>query len=113
MVRIHHVNLQVPADRLEAQRVFLVDVLGFRPAQVPAEAASRVHWFDDDDGVQVHLSTVEERPPLDPGHVAVVLGGGLEDVLSRAIAGGCKIRGSGPIVKCWDPAGNLWELRRT
>lgn len=112
MVRIHHVNLQVPPDHLAAERAFLIDVLGFRSAQAPPELAARVHWFDDEQGVQIHLSIVEDRPPLDPGHVAVVLGDRLEDVLSHAAAEGYRIRGSGPVVNCWDPAGNLWELRR-
>jgi catechol 2,3-dioxygenase-like lactoylglutathione lyase family enzyme len=111
VVRIHHVNLHVPAEQLEAERDFLIEVLEFRPAPAPPELAGRVHWFDDDEGVQIHLSVVEERPPLDPGHVAVVVGERLQEVLRRASAEGHRTKGSGPIANCWDPAGNRWELR--
>ena len=111
MVRIHHVNLVVPSERLEAQRGFLTDVLSFKPVEPPAEIARRANWFDDDDGVQIHLTVVDDQTPLDPGHVAVVLGDRHAEVLQRAKDAGHRVDGTGPVVNCWDPAGNRWELR--
>ena len=112
MVRIHHVNLHVSEDQFGAERTFLIDGLGFRHVEPPPELVTRAHWFDDDDGVQIHLSVVEDRQPLDPGHVAIVLGDQFKAVLDRITSQGCKTSGPGSIVNCWDPAGNRWELRR-
>jgi catechol 2,3-dioxygenase-like lactoylglutathione lyase family enzyme len=112
MLRIHHVNLHVPPDGLEAQSAFLTDVLGFTRAPAPPELADRVTWFDDEDGVQIHLSVVDTEARLDPGHVAVVLGDRFDEVLDRLEATGQPSRERGAIVQTSDPSGNKWELRR-
>jgi catechol 2,3-dioxygenase-like lactoylglutathione lyase family enzyme len=111
VIQIHHVNLVVPSDRIDAQKDFLTGVLSFRPAETPPELARRANWFEDDDGVQVHLTVIDDQTPLDPGHVAVVLGDGHADVLQRARDAGPLVEGTGPVVNRWDPAGNRWELR--
>jgi catechol 2,3-dioxygenase-like lactoylglutathione lyase family enzyme len=112
VLRIHHVNLHVPTEQVSAQESFLVDVLGFRQVAPPGELVGRAHWFEDEHGVQVHLSVADGHPPLDPGHVAVVLGDGHTEILERAVAAGLPVKGTGSIVNCWDPAGNRWELRQ-
>lgn len=111
-MRIHHVNLHVPSGGLDAQASFLTDVLGFTRAAAPPELADRVRWFDDEDGVQIHLSEVDNDVRLDPGHVAVVLAERFEEVVARLRSAGHEVRDRGAIAQCHDPSGNAWELRR-
>lgn len=114
MVRFHHVNLGVPVGGIAAETAFLTDILCCRPLEAPAELRSVAHWFETDDGKQIHLSEDAEHRAAERAHVAVDVDDvvGLERVLDQA---GYEFRtGEGVgqrIVFCRDPAGNNWELR--
>ena len=114
MVRFHHVNLGVPVGGIDAEAAFLVGILSCRPLEAPAELRSVAHWFETDDGKQIHLSEDVEHRAAALAHVAVDVDDvvGLEQVLEQA---GYQFRssdGAGQrIVFCRDPAGNNWQLR--
>jgi catechol 2,3-dioxygenase-like lactoylglutathione lyase family enzyme len=115
MVRFHHVNLGVPVGGIDEESAFLLDYLSFRPVEPPARLASRAHWFESEDGTQIHLSEDPEHRPADRAHVAVVLGDDLA-ALERAFdAAGYEYTAADGdehrTVLCADPAGNRWELR--
>jgi catechol 2,3-dioxygenase-like lactoylglutathione lyase family enzyme len=117
-VRLDHVNLCVPEDGVDAETAWLVDVLGYRRAE-PGPDASRfgaLHWFESDDGTQVHLTVDPEHHPSPRAHTAIQLGDALDDVLARVkettgrdVPEGLTFDG-GRHVFTTDPAGNLWEL---
>jgi catechol 2,3-dioxygenase-like lactoylglutathione lyase family enzyme len=115
MAWIHHVNLSVPVGGIDAESKFLLDFLRLRPVQPPAELVSRVHWFESEDGSQIHLSEDPEHRPAARAHVAVVLGDDLAEFEHRWGAEGyeCSAMDNADqrIVFCRDPAGNRWELR--
>ena len=117
MVVFHHVNLGVPPGGIDPERDFLVDVLGYRPLPVPEELHGRnVNWFGAADGSQVHLSEDPDHRAAARVHVAVVVGDGLDDVVTKLRGRGAEVEvfegfGSGRVATCRDPAGNRWELR--
>lgn len=115
MLRFHHVNLGVPVGAAEAEESFLVDLLGYRSVAPPPELAGRARWFEGDDGKQIHLSEDPDHRPAARAHVAIEVGGELEELQARlrqageeySIFDGNDMR----VVFCTDPAGNRWELR--
>jgi catechol 2,3-dioxygenase-like lactoylglutathione lyase family enzyme len=115
-VRLDHVNLCVPTDGIPAETQWLVDILGYRPAE-PGPEVSRfgtVQWFETDDGTQVHLTEDPEHHPSARAHTAVFVGDRLDDVVAQVRATGQDPKGvtfdGGRHVFATDPAGNLWEL---
>jgi hypothetical protein len=76
MPTFEHVNLGILEEGTEAETGFLVDVLGFRSVDPPAEIKARFSplWFEGDDGSQIHLSVDPEHRPAARAHVAVWLG---------------------------------------
>jgi len=116
-MRLDHVNLCVPEDGVADETRWLVDILGYRPAQ-PGPEASRfgsLHWFEAEDGTQVHLTVDPEHHPSARAHTAIHLGDALDAVLARVEASGQQSSGGltfdgGRHVFATDPAGNLWEL---
>jgi catechol 2,3-dioxygenase-like lactoylglutathione lyase family enzyme len=111
---LHHVNLGVPTGGIDAQTTFLVDVLGFRHVEPHPELVGRAHWFDDDAGVQVHLSADPEHRPAARAHVALSIDD-LETLEKKLDTAGVEFTSSEfdglRILFCQDPAGNRWELR--
>ncbi len=86
MARLHHVNLGIPVGGTDAEAGFLVDLLGYKRVEPPAELASVAKWFEYEDGTQIHLSEDPEHRPAARAHVAVELGdelGALERALRR------------------------------
>jgi catechol 2,3-dioxygenase-like lactoylglutathione lyase family enzyme len=115
MLRFHHVNLGIPPGGAEAEELFLVDVLGYKPVAPPPELVGRARWFESEDGKQIHLSEDPEHRPADRAHVAVEVGGDLPSLEVRLQQAGVEhstYDGDGlRLVLCRDPAGNRWELR--
>jgi len=116
MPRIHHVNLGVPPELVDAESQFLVDVLGYRVAELPPEVeAFGALWFDADDGTQVHLSRDPEHAPARQAHTALVVGDELDGIQERLEGAGTKYKATeglgNRVILCRDPAGNRWELR--
>ncbi len=110
MVVLHHVNLGVPEGGVEGETRFLVDLLGFRPLAGPEGPGGRAHWFEGDDGKQIHLSEDPDHRPAARAHVAVELGGGLSALEARLEERGIPFRtfdvGGRHTAFCQDPAGN-------
>ena len=112
MPRFHHANLGVPPGVEEAQGAFLVDVLGYRKMDVPADLQGLARWYEADDGSQIHLSIDPDHQPAARAHTAIEVDNEIE---ARLSATGIAYRSAGrddlAIVLCKDPAGNRWELR--
>ena len=117
MVTFHHVNLGVPVDGLDAEAHFLMDVLGYRRAEVSGELQKMgANWFEAGDGSQVHLSPDPDHRPAARAHVAVAFGAELADLERRLRDGAFEFEsaqrpGFPQVLFCQDPAGNRWELR--
>lgn len=121
MARHHHVNLAVPLGGLEAQRSFLVDVLDYRPVDLPEQVravAPGAQWFETDDGSQIHLGEDDRHRPADRAHVAVEFDEHeLTSIHARLEARGVDFTfvddrpGFPSTLLLRDPAGNRWELR--
>jgi catechol 2,3-dioxygenase-like lactoylglutathione lyase family enzyme len=113
-MRLHHVNLSLPVGGADAEAAFLIDVLGFRRLPSPEEFPA-AQWFEDADGVQVHLSEDPDHHPSAFAHVAVEVGAALSDIETRLAANGHDAHSRDlfkmKVVFCQDPAGNRWELR--
>jgi catechol 2,3-dioxygenase-like lactoylglutathione lyase family enzyme len=117
--RFHHANLGVSPGDIPAMRAFLVDLLGYRPVDVPEELAGfGANWFEGDDGSQIHLSEDPDHRAAARAHVAIVLGDSFSPVIGHLEAAGHPVKvaagiaGGGQVGLCRDPAGNLWELRQ-
>ncbi len=118
-MRLDHVNLCVPGDGVSAETSWLVDILGYRRVE-PGPDVSRfgtenVHWFETDDGTQVHLTVDPEHRPSARAHTAILVGDSLDDVVGKVEATtGQETHAitfdGGRHVFANDPAGNLWEL---
>jgi hypothetical protein len=115
MPRHHHVNLGVPPGGIGPEAGFLVDILGYRVLEPPEELRSRAHWFEAEDGSQVHLSEDPDHHPSTRAHTAVDFGTELPKVRDRLERAGWEFTtfdGLGPhIIFTQDTAGNRWELR--
>jgi catechol 2,3-dioxygenase-like lactoylglutathione lyase family enzyme len=125
MPRLHHVNLCVPptvrddagSERAgtDAERAWL-ELLGYRRIEAGPEisAMAQVHWFEADDGTQVHLTPDAAHAPSKVAHTAIRLDDELDATVARLEAAGhtCNtIAFDGDRhVFAHDPAGNLWEL---
>jgi len=114
-VRLHHVNLGVPVGGIENEKAFLIHSLGYRPIEVPERLRGRVHWFETEDGTQIHLSEDPNHRPADRAHVALEVNeklAELETILQQHGYALSASENSGQrIVTLRDPAGNRWELR--
>jgi catechol 2,3-dioxygenase-like lactoylglutathione lyase family enzyme len=115
-MRFHHVNLGVPVGGIDDQTRVLTDVLGYRVVEVDEAMRARgVHWFEADDGSQIHLSEDPDHRPAGRAHVAVDFGDGHDDLAGRLTAASCTFTDSaGPgarVLNTKDPSGNRWELR--
>jgi catechol 2,3-dioxygenase-like lactoylglutathione lyase family enzyme len=117
MPRFHHVNLATLPDEIDAEMVFLTDVLGYRRMELNERLGGLgARWFEADDGSQVHLSLDPEHRPAARAHVAIEFGAALADVEDRLRARAVEfdvggLAGFPRVVTCRDPGGNLWELR--
>jgi catechol 2,3-dioxygenase-like lactoylglutathione lyase family enzyme len=115
VARFHHVNLGVPVGGLDAEEAFLMDFLGYRRVEVPPELAGAVHWFESEDGLQVHLSEDPEHRPAGRAHVAIGFGDDLAQLEAAFDRAGYPYApigdGAGRVLFCQDPSGNRWELR--
>ncbi|MGE0795547.1 MAG: VOC family protein [Acidimicrobiia bacterium] len=117
-MRFHHANLGVPVGGIEAQARFLTDVLGYRAVAVDEAMTARgVHWFEADDGTQIHLSEDPAHVPAARAHVAVDVGDDLDGLAARLSAASLAFTDSAGlgarVLNCQDPSGNRWELRGT
>ena len=109
---LHHVSLEVPADRL-GDCVGFWTLLGFEPFELPEEYAGQVAWVHRK-GTSIHLIVTDEPVVPAIGHAAVVIDS-YEDTLDRLRAGGFEAE---PQTEYWgaaraylrDPAGHRVEV---
>jgi catechol 2,3-dioxygenase-like lactoylglutathione lyase family enzyme len=121
VLRLHHVNLGVPTDGVEAEESFLLDVLGYRRVPTPPELEEKfgrqVRWFEGEDGTQIHLSEDPDHRPAARAHVAIEVEDDLPALAEKLEQAGLEHstfdNGDLRVVFCQDPAGNKWELRGT
>jgi catechol 2,3-dioxygenase-like lactoylglutathione lyase family enzyme len=115
MLRLHHVNLTVPVDGVDAETEFLVDILNYRRLELNPTTPPQARWFESEDGAQIHLSPDPDHHPSARAHVAVDLGDDLTALKERFDQTGYDYKvfdgENGRIVFIKDPAGNRWELR--
>jgi catechol 2,3-dioxygenase-like lactoylglutathione lyase family enzyme len=112
VLRFHHANLGLRPEQEAAERRFLIDVLGYRELEAPAEFAERARWFGSDDGLEIHLSLDPEHQPARMAHTAIEVDPEIERRLDLAgIEHKSSTFGDRHIFLCRDPAGNKWELR--
>jgi len=120
MPTLHHVNLCVPetidgAPGTDVEAAWLLG-LGYRRIEGGPEisAMATVHWFEADDGSQVHLTPDPDHAPSARAHTAIRLDDALDATVTRLEGDGTKtntIEFDGDRhVFATDPAGNLWEL---
>ncbi|CAB4725347.1 MAG: glyoxalase [Actinobacteria bacterium] len=114
-MRLHHVNIAVHPDLLEAEMGFLAGCLGLSRLDPGPELAERARWYEFPDGSQVHLSRTTDPISTRPGHIALDVGDALDEIDQRLVAAGLspqRQQGREPAVSLVsDPAGHLWELR--
>lgn len=119
-MRIHHVQLGIPAGSEEEGRRFYVDGLGLTEVPKPAELARRGGaWFRSDGGAEIHLGVEAEHRPQAKAHPALAV-----DTVAELEALGERLRSMGYDVD-WsqrhnaetfqrfhvhDPAGNRVEI---
>jgi catechol 2,3-dioxygenase-like lactoylglutathione lyase family enzyme len=121
VLRLHHVNLGVPLGGVEAEEMFLLEILGYRRVPTPPELtntfARQARWFESEDGKQIHLSEDPDHRPAARAHVAVEVESDLPILVARLDQAGLEHSafdsGDLHVVFCQDPAGNRWELRGT
>ena len=125
MPTLHHVNLCVPPTLRDGggdeQPGTVVEhgwleMLGYRRVEAGPEisAMAQVHWFEGDDGTQVHLTIDPEHAPSARAHTAIRLDADLDATVVRLEAAGHRCNtiafDGDRHVFANDPAGNLWEL---
>jgi len=122
---LHHVNLCVPPTLrdgagdeqpgTDVERRWL-EMLGYRRVDAGPEisAMAQVHWFEGDDGTQIHLTVDPEHAPSARAHTAIRLDEALDPIVARLETAGHRCNtiafDGDRHVFANDPAGNLWEL---
>ncbi len=109
---LHHVSLEVPAERLE-DCVGFWTLLGFERFELPAEYAGQVAWVHHG-GTSIHLLVTDDPVVPKTGHAAVVIDP-YEATLERLRANGFEAE---PQTEFWgaaraylrDPAGHRVEV---
>jgi catechol 2,3-dioxygenase-like lactoylglutathione lyase family enzyme len=117
MLELHHVNIGIPEDGLDAETTFLVEVLGLRHLKPGVDAPSTAIWFEAGGGVQLHVSLDPAHRAPERAHVAFEIGGRIPSLertlVERDIGYQALEDESGRRLFFRDPAGNLFELRGT
>jgi catechol 2,3-dioxygenase-like lactoylglutathione lyase family enzyme len=120
MPRLDHINLCVPPTIGEeegpAAEGAWLQMLGYRHVEPGPDIAAMttVHWFEADDGTQVHLTVDEKHHPSGRAHTAIRLDDALDAAVASIEAAGQEVftleADGRRQVFANDPAGNLWEL---
>lgn len=78
-MRIHHVQLGIPAGGEDAGRRFYADGLGLAEIPKPPELARRGGaWFRSDGGAEIHLGVETDPRPPAKAHPALAVDSGEE-----------------------------------
>ena len=74
MMRIHHVQVGMPAGREDEARSFYADGLGLTEVPKPAELAKRGGvWFRSPGGAEIHLGVEDPHRPQAKAHPALAV----------------------------------------
>ncbi|TQL70337.1 glyoxalase/bleomycin resistance protein/dioxygenase superfamily protein [Nocardioides albertanoniae] len=74
MMRIHHVQVGMPAGREGDARIFYADGLGLVEVPKPAELATRGGaWFRSPGGAEIHLGVEDPHRPQAKAHPALAV----------------------------------------
>ena len=113
MIRLHHVNVNVPRGKSDQVASFYGDVFGFGPIDRPDNGREGV-WLDMGDGTQLHLSERDEAGHPQQ-HFALMVDD-LDIVIERLGDAGASFEraddvfGTGGRGFTRDPAGNRVEV---
>jgi catechol 2,3-dioxygenase-like lactoylglutathione lyase family enzyme len=111
--RADHVNICVPAEKLEEARQFYTDIIGLKPIPRPDEIFDKKGYWFDIGNIQFHIG-IEDAKPRSYRHIAFEV----EDVAAarkHLEKHGVEI-GEEPVIPCRDrfafidPFGNRMEL---
>jgi len=73
-MRLHHVQVGIPAGGEEDGRRFYGDGLGLAEVEKPAELARRGGaWFRSEGGAEIHLGVERDHRPLERAHPALAV----------------------------------------
>lgn len=89
-------------------------MLGYVHLDPGPRLAGLAHWFEGEDGAQVHLSQDPDHRPAARAHVAVVIDDGpaiRKRLEARGVDYSVLDNDGLALLFCNDPAGNRWELR--
>jgi catechol 2,3-dioxygenase-like lactoylglutathione lyase family enzyme len=115
IVRLDHVQLAMPVGREAEAEAFYSGLLGIPRVPKPEPLAARGGaWFEDGQGLRVHLGVEEDFRPARKAHPAFTVRG-LDALLERLAAAGHQHRPGDDIggvrqVYVDDPFGNRIEL---
>ena len=91
VLRLHHVQLAMPAGGENAARSFYAGVLGLTEVDKPEHLRARGGcWFEIDQGTQLHLGVETPFRPATKAHPALVVAD-VEDMRSVLIAVGAPV----------------------
>ena len=114
-MRLHHVSIPAPPDRIESGRDFYSGVLGLQELSQPASLdAGSVIWFKAGDG-ELHLFKEDSAGVGAGGRHFCLAVDDIETVRQRLISAGIQIEETTPIHNrprffCTDPFGNRLEI---
>jgi catechol 2,3-dioxygenase-like lactoylglutathione lyase family enzyme len=114
-MRLHHVSIPAPADRIGEGRAFYGDLLGMEEIPQPATLdAGSVIWFRAGDG-ELHLFKHALEEPDTTGRHFCLAVDSVDDMRSRLTSAGVDIEETTPIHNrprffCSDPFGNRLEI---
>lgn len=115
-MKLHHVQLAIPAGGEPDARGFWCDVLGFTELDKPEELAGRGGaWFRSRGGqVEIHVGVEADFRPAAKAHPALLVGD-LAELASQLAAAGVTVHPDTPVVglaRFWvhDPFGNKVEF---
>jgi catechol 2,3-dioxygenase-like lactoylglutathione lyase family enzyme len=116
LLRLHHVQIAMPAGREDDARAFYAGTLGLTEVPKPEHLHGRGGcWFRSDDGsVEIHLGVEDGFRPARKAHPALLVDG-LVELRARLLDGGHEVRDDTQLEgheRCYafDPFGNRLEF---
>jgi catechol 2,3-dioxygenase-like lactoylglutathione lyase family enzyme len=114
IIRVHHVQLAMPAGGEDAARRFYSGVLGIAEVPKPAELAKRGGVWFESDGVKIHLGVEQNFRPARKAHPGLLVRD-LQLLSKRLGSAGHEVTNGEPLdgyqhIYVNDPCGNRLEF---
>jgi catechol 2,3-dioxygenase-like lactoylglutathione lyase family enzyme len=114
IIRVHHVQLAMPAGGEDAARRFYSGVLGIAEVRKPIELAKRGGVWFETDGVKIHLGVEQDFRPARKAHPGLLVRD-LQSLSMRLAGAGHEVTNGEPLdgyqhIYVNDPFGNRLEL---